>query len=145
MPDSISVCGEFIAPPLRMISSANTLKGLAAALGFYSHGALALEQDAMHHHIAAYGQVQPVAHLRQVGEGGAHSHAVDVVERARSNSGGFGVVLVHRLREARVKTRGPERLRARIYLFSRIAFDGYRTLGTMEVIAAKRSGRSHSC
>ena len=77
-------------------------EGLAAALHQCTHGPVAFEQELLHVAVGADGEVQAVAGLVQVAQGGAHAHAAGVVEGRGADARRVGVVVVGAVGESRL-------------------------------------------
>ena len=107
---------------------------LAAALDLDAAGAGAIEQDPAHQHVAADGEVQPVAVVGDIGERGAHPHAVGVVHRQRADAAGIGVVVVVDLGIPRRHGRYVERLRQRQPGLALVAAHRHRAVEAVEVV-----------
>ena len=69
-------------------------ESLAAALDLDTAGALTVEQDAVDEDVGADGEIEAVAVVGDVGEGGAHAYAVGVVHGQGADASGVGVVVV---------------------------------------------------
>ena len=91
----------------------------------------------MAEHARPDGQVQAVTRHRQVGEIGAHPHAIDVVQRKGTDAFGVGVILVRCIRISGFQASLPEPLGHRQHLLFRVAVDRNRTVAPVEVVRAK--------
>ena len=89
--------GEPIAPALRTISSASTMKRsppLSTSTPVARFSSDSVEQDALHGAVGADGEVEAMARGVDVAERGTPADAVGVVEGVGADAGGVGVVVV---------------------------------------------------
>ena len=102
-PESMRICGDPIAPALRITSSASTTKFSSpdAASTPVARGPLAgrVEQYSLDRHVGPNGQIQPVARQAQVADGRRPADAVRVVQRRGPDAGGAGRVVVLAVRQ----------------------------------------------
>ena len=114
------------------------VEDLAAALNLYSHGPFPVEQHPVGGDVAPHGDVQAVAGLAQVGEGGAHPYPVDVVKGpGRDGRVALRIVLVPVLRDTQGQAGIIESPVERQPLFPLVAAHRQRPLIAVEVAAGK--------
>ena len=107
---------------------------LAAAFHPSSDSAVAFEQDALHVAVGADGEIEAMARLVQVAQGGAHAHAAGVVEGSRADAGGVGVVVVRAVGKPRLAAGGVECVLCRVpgLRLEAVAHDG--AVGAVEIV-----------
>jgi len=66
----------------------------STALGLNTDSPVSLNQDSPYCDLASDGYVKAVAGLAQVGQRGAHSHPIDVIQRPGGDAIGVGAVLI---------------------------------------------------
>ena len=67
---------------------------LAAALNFQTRYSCPLKERPAREHVAFDGQVEPMTHRAQVGDGSAHADTTPVIHRDCADAGGIGAVQV---------------------------------------------------
>ena len=103
-PDSMSNCGRGNGPGTQDNLITFNGKLLATAFDHHPGRPCALKHQAQGEDIGLHGQVEAMACRAQVGQGGAHAHAVRVVHGERSHPGGLRMIHVRIMREVGIET-----------------------------------------
>ena len=115
-------------------------EAVAAAVHFHAHGFSAVKDDAADGNAGPEGQVQAVAGLLQVGDGGAHSDAVDIVHRAGADAGGVRVIHIRGFGQAGGETSLEKGFLSGQPFLAFVAAHRYGAGGTVKVAAEVQIG-----